>query len=115
MTITKKQVSEHIEQTNFINWFKVNYPKIIIFAIPNGGFRAGLAGAKLKKEGVLKGVSDLFIPELKLFIEMKRVKGSYASKEQKQFIKDMIALGYKAEIAKGFEAAKKIIEKNVAI
>ena len=105
--------TESIEQINFFLWVRKNYPKLIIFSIPNGGLRNKQVAMKLKREGVLSGVSDIFCPELKLFIEMKRVKGSTTSKEQKEFIFEMKKLGYKAEIAKGFEAAKKIIKKCI--
>ena len=62
--------SEHIEQVNFVNWVEYNYPKIKLFAIPNGGKRSIKTAIDLKSEGVKRGVPDLFIPELFLFIEM---------------------------------------------
>jgi len=102
---------ESCEQINFFLWVKFNHPNLIIFSIPNGNLRNKAVAAKLKREGVLPGVSDIFCPELKLWIEMKRVKGSSTSKEQRQFLADMIKLGYRAEIAKGFIEAKKIVLK----
>ena len=72
---------EHIEQVNFVNWFEYNYPTIKIIAVPNGGKRAISVAKKLKAEGVKRGVPDLFIPELKLWIEMKKVKGGSVKNE----------------------------------
>ena len=49
-----------------------------MFAIPNGGFRDKITAAKLKAEGVKKGVPDIFLPVTiapayaGLFIELKR-------------------------------------------
>ena len=107
----KEIPTESIEQINFINWFRFNYPKILIFAVPNGQLRNENIAMRLKKEGVLSGVSDLFIPEWHLWIEMKRTKGGRVSKEQKEFMDEMVRVGYQCEVAKGFEAAKLIVLK----
>jgi len=70
-----KKRSEHVEQREFVSWVRKNHPKIKIFAIPNGGLRGIASAAKLKAEGVSAGVPDLFIPRLKMFIEMKSTGG----------------------------------------
>lgn len=65
---------EHKEQVAFVEWFKSNFPDLIIYAIPNGGKRGKKEAIKLKEEGVLGGVSDLcvLLPKGKsLYIEMK--------------------------------------------
>lgn len=104
---------ETIEQQNFFLWLKYQYPDLIAFAIPNGDLRNKAVAARLRREGVMKGVSDIFIPELRLWLEMKRLKGSTTSKEQKKFLEDMRGLGYHAEIAKGFEEAKRIVLTHI--
>ena len=81
-------------------------------AIPNGGKRAISVAKKLKAEGVKRGVPDLFIPELKLWVEMKKVKGGSTSKEQKEWILYLNDCGYKAVVCKGFQAAKQYILDN---
>jgi VRR-NUC domain len=73
------RVSEHDIQVACINWFRYQYPKDLIYAIPNGGKRNKIVAAKLKAEGVLAGVPDLHIPIAKkgfhgLYIEMKAGK-----------------------------------------
>lgn len=64
-----------------------------MFAIPNGGYRNAREAAKLKREGVLAGVSDLIlaIPNKQfdaLFIEMK-VGSNNQTLNQKSFQKDI--------------------------
>jgi hypothetical protein len=86
--------SEHFEQRNFVSWFRKTYPGVLIFAVPNGGVRSPVAAAKLKVEGVVAGVPDLFIPEFKLWVEMKRQKGGSVSKDQKRIILYLEGVGY---------------------
>jgi hypothetical protein len=69
-------MSEHILQVNCINWFKLQYPRELVYAIPNGGFRHFSTAKRLKAEGVVSGIPDLFIPSPMgeyhgLYIEMK--------------------------------------------
>lgn len=40
---------------------------------------------KAKREGMRKGVPDLFVPKWKLWIEFKRSKGGTVSPEQKEW------------------------------
>jgi len=77
--------SEHAEQVAFVQWWEVNHPDIRMFAIPNGGFRHKATAQKLKLEGVRKGVPDLYVPKLKLWIEFKRQKGGSLSADQKDW------------------------------
>lgn len=126
-------MSESIEQQAVITWFRTQYPDKIIFAIPNGAWLSGDAKRramimrKSKKEGLLPGVSDLFIPVPimptngswfhGLFIEMKAEGKTWCSVSpvQRQFLEDMVAQGYLAIWAAGFEHAKQIIEDYMNI
>ena len=104
--------SEHIEQVTFVTWFRNTYPTVRIFAIPNGGLRAKTTASKLKAEGVVSGVPDLFIPKWNLWIEMKRQKGSTTSKEQKDWIKYLAEeCGHHCIIGKGWEHAAEEVRK----
>ena len=78
-------LSEHYEQALVIQFMRRNYPEVLIFAIPNGGQRNAATGARLKAEGVVPGVPDLFIPAWGLFIEMKTLTGK-VSLEQKAML-----------------------------
>lgn len=81
---------KHLEsklQIECVKWFRLKFPKVLIYAVPNGGQRNAITGAILKAEGVLAGVADLCImkPNGKVFfIEMKSEKGTL-SKTQKDF------------------------------
>jgi hypothetical protein len=46
--------SEHSEQVGFVNWFNVQYPRVLIFAIPNGEKRSITVAKRLKAEGVVR-------------------------------------------------------------
>lgn len=101
--------SEHQEQVDFINLFKVMYRDVIIFAIPNGGLRHIAVAKKLKKEGVLSGVPDLFVPQWFLWIEMKKEKGGVLSQTQKKMIAYLRDFGYKVIVGYGsLDAIKKV-------
>src|SRR5690554_7359300 len=99
--LSDKIPSEHYEQVRFVGKFRIAYPGVRIFAIPNGGHRGKLTATKLKNEGVSKGVPDLFIPEWRLWIEMKRQKGGTLSPEQKDWRDYLIGCGYRWILAKG--------------
>ena len=99
--------SEHLEQAMLVSWFRKNYhPEHRIFSIPNGGARSAMSGMAMKAEGLTKGVPDLFIPSIKLFIELKKVKGGKLSVEQKDWLYYLNSIGYIAIECKGFEDAK---------
>ena len=104
------QPSEHLEQVRLVSWFRRSYPSVRIFAIPNGGARSGLQGAKLKAEGVSPGVPDLFVPEWSLWIELKREAGGTVSSAQKDWIAYLEGIGHRVIIGRGFEDAKRQIE-----
>jgi hypothetical protein len=101
-----KAPSEHIEQSLLVQWFRRSYPNVLIFAIPNGGARSRATAGKLKVEGVVPGIPDLFVPEWKLWIEMKRTKGGIVSPEQLGMIEYLQSVGYCAIVGKGAEDAK---------
>ena len=98
--------TEHHEQAMTVQWFRRAWPGVIIFSIPNGGVRDIRTATKLKIEGVMRGVPDLFIPEWKLWVEMKRIKGGVVSPEQKSFIKYLESVNYAVIVATGAENAK---------
>tara|TARA_R100001244_G_scaffold47086_1_gene41922 strand:+ start:1299 stop:1637 length:339 start_codon:yes stop_codon:yes gene_type:complete len=107
----KTSPSEHDEQVGFINWFRSKYPDVLIFAIPNGEKRAISVAKRLKAEGVVRGIPDLFIPQWTLWVEMKRVSGGRLSPEQKSMIIYLESVGQTVIIGKGAtDASKKIME-----
>ena len=101
-----KVPSEHVEQSLFVQWFRRSYPNVLIFAIPNGGARSKATAGRLRVEGVVAGIPDLFCPEWRLWIEMKRIKGGVVSNEQQGMIEYLQSVGYRAIVCKGAEDAK---------
>ena len=111
------KVSEHQEQVMLITWFRMQYKqyKYHLFSIPNGGSRHIVTATNLKAEGVLAGVSDLFLMIPKgeyhgMFIEMKAKTGSVSDK-QKEFMAAASSMNYLAVVCYGFDEAKNAITK----
>ena len=67
---------------------------------------------KRKNLGQRVGCPDLFIPELKLFIELKRRDGGCASKEQLEFHKILRSMGYRVEICHGAAIGWAVIQEQ---
>ena len=111
--------SEHDIQAALFQWAAVaarDYPALRwLFAIPNGTRTTPRVAAKMKAEGVLKGVSDIFLPcasggKHGMFIEMKTATGRM-SPEQKAFQAAMRDAGYHAITCRGWEEAAAEIVK----
>lgn len=107
--MTKTAPSEDHEQMMFVQWFRRNYPDVFIFAIPNGGARHPAVAAKLKATGVFPGVPDLYVPEWRLWIEMKRKKGGRVSDAQKAVIEILEKIGHTVFVCKGFDEASNMV------
>lgn len=109
-------MNEHGEQVSLVAALRRHRPTLLFFAIPNGGKRTPLEGARLKDEGVLAGVPDLFFPSLRLFIEMKRKDGGVVSKAQKDVMHRLEQAGYRCVVCSGameaFTLLSEIIDNN---
>ena len=101
--------TEHEEQRETVAWFRKTWPGVRILAIPNGGARSIATAGRLKAEGVSAGVPDLFVPEWKLWVEMKRTKGGVVSKVQKDWIEYLMNVDYCVIVCLGYEDARKQI------
>lgn len=105
---------EHNLQVACVTWFRLQYPDILIYAIPNGGQRNAATGAILKREGVLAGVPDLHIPYSNgffnsLYIELK-VGNNKPSKRQKEVINRLISHNNRVEVVYSIDEFIKIVE-----
>ena len=117
----KKDI-EHSLQVCCVHWFRLQYPQYatLLFAVPNGGARNAITGARLKDEGVTAGVADLILllPRIKdhepiihgLAIEMKTPTGRQ-SPEQRAWQAAIEAQGYKYAIARDVLDFVKIIQE----
>lgn len=115
-----KQRLESNLQKGCVKWFRLQYPKYkkALFSVPNGGTRNPREAASLKEEGIVAGVSDLILAiptkgNHGLFIEMKTPKGR-VSKEQKEFLSLMSALGYRVEVVRTFEGFVSIVNDQMS-
>ena len=74
---------EHVEQREFVSWFRQTFKGVLIAAIPNGGGRPPQVALAMKLEGVLRGMPDLYVMKWHLWIEMKKIGGD-VEKHQKE-------------------------------
>jgi len=112
----KQCPSEHVEHRNFVSLFRKTWPDVLMFSVPNGGQRGKVTAHKLKLEGLTPGVPDLFIPEWKLWVEMKRQWGGSLSDAQRAIIPELERVGYTVLVAKGcyhaMELVTQFLEEN---
>lgn len=107
-TKNKKRNNEEFKlQCQCIDWFRLQYPKELMFAIPNGGRRNLIEAVNLKRMGVLAGVPDLFLAKSNntyngMFIEMKASKGK-ESEAQQNISSILQAKGYAYVVCKDFQ------------
>lgn len=85
----------------------------LLMAFPMQGGRSPRNGARMKAEGMRKGLPDMFLAVPKrgmsgLWIELKRPSGR-ASPEQVAFLEDLNRAGYCTFICYGFDQAKSAI------
>lgn len=112
------------EQEQIFKWAKANqikFPELQLLNASLNGVRLSRGQrVKMKRQGMRKGYPDIFLPVpthqyAGLFIELKRVKGGYASKEQQEWIAQLLRQKYKALVAKGHEEAIDIIKSYLGI
>lgn len=105
-------MTEHQIQTQLFRWWELWSPpelKWNLFAIPNGGKRSWLTGARLKAEGVRRGVPDIMLAAAAmdyhgLFIELKTEKGRLTDNQEAMLIR-LDRAGYRAVCCRGYQAA----------
>ena len=109
--------SESAEQKAFFRWWHLvhgRWPNAVMFAIPNGGARDAITGARLKQEGALAGVPDIFLAKAAsgrhgLFLEMKTLRGR-VSEKQRDLFPLLEAAGYGVVVAHGWKEAADAVE-----
>jgi hypothetical protein len=113
-------LSEHNEQRLLFLWAEKHQgdrPELrLLYAIPNGGKRDIRTAAQLKAEGVKAGVPDTHLPVARngfhgLYIELKRIRDGRVSDEQRQWIADLTAEGYRCAVCLGYAQAVQVIEE----
>lgn len=107
MSISLKQQTESELQRMCVKWFRLQYPGLVLFAIPNGGKRSRIEAAIMNGEGVVAGIPDLLLCERRgewggLFIEMK-VLPNVPQPKQLDAMDKLVRAGYACQIAYTFE------------
>lgn len=104
------QTESQIQQ-DCLKWFALQYPLLwqegMLFHIPNEGIRLGKMGARVKREGVVRGVADLCLCISRggynaLYIEMKK-PGSYQRPEQKEWQRNTEKHGNRYVVCKSLD------------
>ena len=104
---------EHLIQSSVIKWARVmsvRYPELdLLYAIPNGGARDVITGARLKAEGVKPGIPDLCLPVARggfnaAYIEIKTETGRISDK-QADVIAKLTRFGNKVAICRSAQDA----------
>lgn len=113
-----KSEREHREQSAVVQWARFHakrYPELdLLFAVPNGGARNKVTAAKLKREGVRRGVWDLWLPVRRspwsgLVVEMK-IKPNGLTPDQGEFGAAIADQGFQTIVAYTWTEAVEAIE-----
>lgn len=118
----KSSHSEHDLQTACVNWFRMQYREYanLLIAIPNGGQRNVRVARKLKAEGVVAGVPDLFLAVARgqshgLWIEMKNGKAGRVSEHQHYMLDALERQGFKGVVCRTFDEFMKEINEYLTL
>lgn len=106
---------EHRLQCACVRWFRLQYPQYskLLFAVPNGGARDAVTGARLKAEGVVSGVADLvlLVPSgvhHTLCVEMKTPNGRQ-SDTQREFEAAATRYGNRYAVCRTFDEFRDLV------
>lgn len=89
-------------QEEVFEWLSKHRPEYIAFHPPNGGYRLPWEAKKLKKMGVIPGVSDVIIIDLSIAVDLKHGKNGLTP-EQKTFFQKIEPLGWVTGVAYNLE------------
>lgn len=113
MKIKSLEPTEDQQQIAFIQWFRLKYPKLTLYHVPNGELRHHGVGRKLKRMGVLPGVFDLHLLDYHLFIEFKRNAKGKLSNNQIDFEEKALGAGHQTMVVHGLDHAMASIDKFI--
>lgn len=93
---------ESWEQQSLVAELERLAPGILMEINPAAGMKLTKAMAsKVRSLGYQAGTLDIFLPEHRIYIELKRQKGGSLSPEQKARIPRLEAAGYRVIVARG--------------
>ncbi len=114
-----REPTESVEQQRLFQWARMAAgarPELgLLYHIPNEGKRSVKTGARMKAEGLKKGVPDVCLPVARggchgLYIELKRERSGRATQEQVAWMDALMAEGYAVSLCHGWERAAEAIE-----
>ena len=102
MTTKNTTPHESWEQQSLVAELERLEPGILMEINPAAGMKLDKKmAAKVKSLGYQAGTLDIFLPEHRVYIELKRQKGGSLSPEQKARIPRLEAAGYRVIVARG--------------
>ena len=102
MTAKNTTPHESWEQQSLVSELERLEPGILMEINPAAGMKLDKRmAAAVKTLGYQAGTLDIFLPEHRIYIELKRQKGGSLSPEQKTRIPRLEAAGYRVIVAKG--------------
>lgn len=102
--MTSKNITPHEswEQQSLVAELQRREPGVLMEINPAAGMKLDKKmAARIKDLGYQAGTLDIFLPEHRIYIELKRQKGGSLTSEQKARIPRLEAAGYRVIIAKG--------------
>ena len=111
---------EDPEQVEVVRWWRLEHQFHVIMMLRNDGYRTAAEKARQHLLGLHKGASDLYIPYLKLWVEMKRCKNakgkspSVVHDDQYKFRDYVLSIGDNHIFGWGAEDAKAKITEFMA-
>ena len=96
-------------QAAIVEYVRQVAPQIVIWAVPNGGFRAKNEAARLKWTGVLAGVFDLSLalPDAHSAYWETKTETGVLSKDQRDFRDHLDRLGHAWAIVRSIDDARR--------
>lgn len=103
--------TEHDLQVACLRWLQFAHPRVLCYAIPNGGYRTITTARAMRAEGQKAGMPDLHFPIARhgynsLYIEIKNGKAGRLSEQQKEMHKRLRDYGNKVVVCKNLDDFK---------
>lgn len=114
---------EHQEQVALFQWARYaesQWPELaLLHAIPNGGHRHKAVAARMRAEGVRRGVPDICLPVPRhgwhgLYLELKTRRGRM-SPDQGWWLRHLREQGYFAVLCRGSASAQQTIADYLSL
>lgn len=116
----KNKREESDMQKRCVKWFKHQYKREVLFAVPNGGHLAGgekqraIQVNNLKAEGMLPGAPDLIlVADSGIYFLEAKAKDGTQQQAQKEFEAYVKAMGYAYLIFRSLEEFQGIVNKLI--